>query len=140
MSRAAKFRRQAQRPDSASLVLCLLGSCEVSEFLGVSQRQLRRWRAQGKNSGPPFLRLGGRSIRYRFIDVLNFIAEGIADSQKDAKPALRAAPAEHPKKPAKRRKIAARAPGRRAASRRRANSKRGVRAADEPRRGRKAAR
>lgn len=51
----------------------LLTEDELREWLGVSERALRSWRAAG--SGPPHLFLGnGRLIRYREEDVQAWIS------------------------------------------------------------------
>jgi excisionase family DNA binding protein len=47
----------------------LLTSDELAEYLGVSERTVKRWREQGK--GPRALQLAGTgtSVRYRVTDV-----------------------------------------------------------------------
>jgi len=44
---------------------------EVAELLGVSEAALRKWRAEG--AGPPYVRLGYRTVRYRHRDVMRFL-------------------------------------------------------------------
>ncbi len=39
-----------------------LSETELSALLRVSQRTIQRWRANG--DGPPFIRVGAKSIRY----------------------------------------------------------------------------
>lgn len=40
----------------------LLDTHEVAQVTGLSEVTLRRWRVEG--GGPPFLKLGARSVRY----------------------------------------------------------------------------
>ena len=49
----------------------LLHQNEVAEYLGIEPRTLELWRSQGR--GPSFIRLGYRSIRYRFSDVVKYL-------------------------------------------------------------------
>ncbi len=52
---------------------CLMTEREAAAFLGFSTRSLQNWRLRG--GGPPFVRAGGRSVRYRRRD-LNAWANG----------------------------------------------------------------
>ena len=48
----------------------LLTSEELAARWNLRQRTLESWRYRGR--GPAFVRLGGRSVRYRLSDVLRF--------------------------------------------------------------------
>ena len=53
----------------------LLTEAEVADFLGVSKACLRRWRYDGGNKGPPFVKLGRQKqapVRYVAKDVAEF--------------------------------------------------------------------
>lgn len=45
----------------------LLGETEAARFLGFSVRSLQGWRVKG--GGPRFVKIGGRSVRYRRRDL-----------------------------------------------------------------------
>ena len=51
----------------------LLTSSQVAEMLHITEEGLRRWRYRGK--GPPCLRLGPRTLRYRPEDVAAWLEE-----------------------------------------------------------------
>lgn len=51
----------------------LLTSSQVAEMLHITEEGLRRWRYRGK--GPPFLRLGPRTLRYRPEDVQTWLEQ-----------------------------------------------------------------
>ena len=51
----------------ANLLSEKLTTVEAAREIGVSVATLKRWRKQG--SGPPYLRLGPRIIRYRLVDI-----------------------------------------------------------------------
>lgn len=46
---------------------------ETARILGISLRTLYRWRKDG--SGPPFMKIGHKIIRYERADVLRFMDE-----------------------------------------------------------------
>lgn len=50
----------------------LLGADEAADMLGKGASTMERWRATG--DGPPFCRIGKRSVRYRRGDILAWIA------------------------------------------------------------------
>ena len=50
----------------------LLSEAETAALLGIAQRTLQEWRRKG--AGPAFIRLAGRSVRYRQADVLAWVA------------------------------------------------------------------
>lgn len=60
----------------------LLTPPEVCEMLGVTNVQLQDWRTAKK--GPPFVRLGHRTVRYRLSAVRAFIAATEGESARDA--------------------------------------------------------
>ena len=49
----------------------LLTSSELAGTLKVSERTPENWRLKG--TGPPFVRIGGRRILYRWRDVLEYL-------------------------------------------------------------------
>lgn len=60
----------------------LLTEEQAARILGVSKKTLRNWRWQG-GCGPAFTRIGRRMIRYRYSDLLAFIAAGMRRSTSD---------------------------------------------------------
>ena len=53
----------------------LLDEAEVAEHCNIATATLRNWRCLG--TGPAYLKLGKRSVRYRREDVDAFIASGL---------------------------------------------------------------
>jgi predicted DNA-binding transcriptional regulator AlpA len=53
----------------------LLDTRDVATVTGFSEVTLRRWRVEG--GGPPFLRLGGRSVRYHPDHVENWALDNM---------------------------------------------------------------
>lgn len=51
-----------------SVTANLITSSQAAELLGVSEQCLRNWRHLGTR-GPKFVKLGGRSVRYRQSDI-----------------------------------------------------------------------
>lgn len=51
----------------------LLTDEQVGERLTVSPSTLRHWRSRGE--GPPYVKLGGRLVRYRWADVEAWMLE-----------------------------------------------------------------
>lgn len=51
----------------------LLMEVQAADFLSLSVRTLQSWRLRG--DGPPFVRAGGRAIRYRRRDLIAWINE-----------------------------------------------------------------
>ena len=49
----------------------LLTSSELAGALKISERTPENWRLKG--TGPPFVRIGGRRILYRWRDVLEYL-------------------------------------------------------------------
>lgn len=52
----------------------LLNTDEAAACLGTTKRTLEAWRTVG--SGPAFVKLGGRLVRYRPCDLEAFVAAG----------------------------------------------------------------
>ena len=53
--------------------LQLLREAKVGKLLSKSKGGLRAWRATGE--GPPWIRLGRKSIRYKLTDLQHWISE-----------------------------------------------------------------
>ncbi|MGH0035322.1 MAG: helix-turn-helix transcriptional regulator [Myxococcota bacterium] len=49
-----------------------MDSDEAAAYVGVSPRTLERWRAAG--AGPPYYRLGPRTVYYRAADLRRWLA------------------------------------------------------------------
>lgn len=45
---------------------------EVSKIIGISKATLANWRVT-RSDGPPFIRVGGRAIRYSANDLLEWL-------------------------------------------------------------------
>jgi len=58
--------------------LILLDTSQVADLLGVKEGTVCNWRWNG--SGPPFVNLGGRRVRYRLCDVEGWIAGQVRSS------------------------------------------------------------
>ena len=56
----------------------LLKPAEAARRLGVQERALERWRSTG--GGPPYVKLGGKTLRYRTSDLEAFIASSVRRS------------------------------------------------------------
>lgn len=54
----------------------LLSTAQVSSLLNLQAATLKKWRVLG--TGPKFVRIGKRAIRYRLVDVKRFVADGQA--------------------------------------------------------------
>lgn len=57
-----------------SLSSQLLSTAQVSSLLNLRAATLKKWRVLG--TGPKYIRVGRRAIRYRLADVKRFIADG----------------------------------------------------------------
>jgi uncharacterized protein YjcR len=55
----------------------LLKEAEAAELLAVSPQTLRHWRRRTQGRGPAFVRIEGRTIRYRVLDLENYIRGGL---------------------------------------------------------------
>lgn len=51
----------------------LMNEAEAAQYLGVSAPALRSWRAAG--TGPVFLRVGPKRIKYRLDDLERYLAD-----------------------------------------------------------------
>lgn len=60
----------------------LMGEPEAARFLCYSGRALQNWRVRG--GGPRFVKVSGRSIRYRRRDLLAWIEERTRSSTSEA--------------------------------------------------------
>lgn len=56
------------KPRESRDAVKLLSTQQVAEMLGVTEQCLRRWRQLG-TTGPTFIKLGERFVRYRLPDV-----------------------------------------------------------------------
>ena len=54
----------------------LLDTAQVSDLLNLRATTLKKWRVLG--TGPKFVRVGRRAIRYRLADVKRFITDSNA--------------------------------------------------------------
>ena len=59
----------------------LIDEREAAQFLGYSPRALQNWRARG--GGPAFVKVSGRSIRYRRLDLMNWTESRIRASTSE---------------------------------------------------------
>ena len=59
----------------------LLTERETAALLGVTDRCLQAWRYRG--GGPHFVKISARCVRYRLIDLENFIESRIRTSTSD---------------------------------------------------------
>lgn len=53
----------------------LMPESTAAEFLGISHRTLQNWRVRG--GGPPYIKVAGKTVRYRFRDLLAWIEGSI---------------------------------------------------------------
>lgn len=59
----------------------LLSQLEAAALIGVSERTLECWRWRG--SGPPFVKISRRAVRYRRRDIQQWISERIQHSTSE---------------------------------------------------------
>ena len=64
---------------TSALLAGTMTSLEAAKHLGVSLATLKRWRAAG--SGPEFIRMGERIIRYRETDLDRWIISSKQNGQ-----------------------------------------------------------
>ena len=50
---------------------------KAAEILSLSVKTLQAWRFQGR--GPRYLKLGGRAVRYRMEDLLDFMNSSVVE-------------------------------------------------------------
>ena len=58
----------------------LMTTEEAADFLGLSKSTLEHWRTV--RTGPPFVRVGARSIRYRLEDLEAWLVEQTVETKK----------------------------------------------------------
>ena len=68
--------------DAMSTVV-LVSAKRAADILGVSPRTLANWRWRGGNWGPPYVKIG-RSVRYSFSEIVNWIEENSFSSTSEA--------------------------------------------------------
>jgi predicted DNA-binding transcriptional regulator AlpA len=54
-----------------------LRSAEAARYINMSDSWLRQSRMEGRTDGPPFVRSGGRSIRYRLADLDRWLEQRV---------------------------------------------------------------
>lgn len=59
----------------------LLTPEEASEYLGIPQKTLANWRSERR--GPQFVKLESRLIRYRLVDLENYVSSKIVSTEVD---------------------------------------------------------
>lgn len=59
----------------------VLNTREAAEYLSISEAGMNRWRQRG--GGPAYVRIGGRTIRYRATDLDAFLASCVI-TEKEA--------------------------------------------------------
>lgn len=64
---------------TAEMLQCTMTTKEAAEYLGFSEISLRRWRMKG--TGPKFLKLGLRRVRYRKEDLDAWVGSGSSTEQ-----------------------------------------------------------
>ncbi len=57
---------------------CLIDEHVAADFLGYSRKTLQSWRVRG--GGPSFVRVNGRSIRYRRRDLIAWVEARLVSS------------------------------------------------------------
>jgi predicted DNA-binding transcriptional regulator AlpA len=73
MAQYSKTGNDAVQSNAGASGAKLLSEREVAERWGISEVTLQDWRCRQK--GPPFIRLGGRMIRYRELDIEIWLIE-----------------------------------------------------------------
>jgi hypothetical protein len=59
----------------------LIGERDAAAFLGFSDRALQNWRVRG--GGPRFVKVAGRSVRYRRRDLIDWAERRLRSSTAD---------------------------------------------------------
>ena len=59
----------------------LLDESEAADYLGLSPRTLQNWRVRG--GGPDYVKLSGRMVCYRLVDLNDWVAESIQNSTSE---------------------------------------------------------
>ena len=58
---------------------CFVSDVEAGRIMGVAPQSLRNWRCLGR--GPAYSKRGGRLIRYKIQDLIDFMALGRIDPE-----------------------------------------------------------
>ena len=69
-------------PATQDRLVRLLTPGEFADLISVSEATVERWRGQGE--GPPFVKVSGKVVRYREVDVQAFIAARLVVSTAQA--------------------------------------------------------
>ena len=72
-----------ERSNNKSSIESLLNETLAARFLGLSKRTLQKWRVEG--SGPAFVRILNRAIRYRPSDLQEWVEGNICNSTYEYK-------------------------------------------------------
>jgi predicted DNA-binding transcriptional regulator AlpA len=75
----AKTAPQAEDPEYLDQ---LLGESDAARLVGFSVRSLQGWRVKG--GGPRFVKIGGRSVRYRRRDLLAWAEANLCANTSEA--------------------------------------------------------
>ena len=60
-------------PDNTATPRQMLTTAQAAQLLGVKRQTLDLWRHVGRQPQPPYVRVGGRLIRYRLRDVEHYL-------------------------------------------------------------------
>jgi predicted DNA-binding transcriptional regulator AlpA len=61
----------------------LLTESQAARLLGISVRTLQAWRVRGGGSGPRYVRISSRCVRYRVPDLEEWIETRLRNSTSD---------------------------------------------------------
>ena len=81
--RASRSRRRGATRDPQAL----LNQRQTAALIGVSERTLECWRCRG--SGPPFVKISRRAVRYRRKDIDQWVRERVQRSTAEELPTAR---------------------------------------------------
>ena len=70
-----------EKQNNKSNMESLLNETLAAKFLGLSTRTLQKWRVEG--SGPAFVRISRRAIRYRPSDLQEWVEGNICNSTSE---------------------------------------------------------
>ena len=59
----------------------LIDEHRAAEFLSLNHRTLQQWRLRG--TGPPFIRISSRCVRYRYRDLYAWVEERVRTSTSE---------------------------------------------------------
>ena len=60
----------------------LVNETVAGEFLGVTPRAMQAWRYKG--GGPVFVKISARCVRYRIVDLMDFIESRLAHNTSES--------------------------------------------------------